>query len=400
MARPNNTNKRVFYATQAVAVGDEGATGVIDSWSGGTVINGNDNVMIAHGIQSIGVSTNFNLEQLFELGQLAIYEFYEDLPEIEITLEKLLDGYSLMYHCGTVAATSPTLTGRSDAKADIRMAIGLDKGSYMATGENSGIAELYCSGMYITNVSYSLGTDGNFTESTTFIGNDKQWLLQTDGDTTGLLLLDSNGVLENTFDSTVFGSDTPAGAQNSVLRRQNVVIGSNGATYGSTTFKTQVPDIIESQSPTGALPNTVFITETGGPYLQSLSMSVDLAREDINQLGVKSPYHRYVNFPVDVTCDIEVMATAGDNVDAVSTGVSNGKNLRNHGIMIVLDDSTVFQLGRRNKLSSISYGGGDAGGGSATITYSFINSNEFAVLHSGDPINMTANNYFVDWYPV
>lgn len=400
MARPNNTNKRVFYATQAVAVGDAAATGVIDSWSGGAVINGSGNVMIAHGIQSIGVSTNFNLEQLFELGQLAVYEFYEDLPEIEITLEKLLDGYSLMYHCGTIAATSPTLVGRSDAKADIRMAIGLDKGAYMATGVNSGVAELYCSGMYITNVSYSLGTDGNFTESTTFIGNDKKWLLENDSDTTGILLLNANGVLSGVFDSTVFGADTPAGAQNSVLRRQNVVIGTDGATYGSNTFKTQVPDILESQSPTGELPNSVYITETGGPFLQSLSMSVDLAREDINQLGVKSPYHRYVNFPVDVTCDLEVTATAGDNVDAVSTGVSNGKNLSNHGIMIVLDDSTVFQLGRKNKLSSISYGGGDAGGGSATITYSFVNSNEFAVLHSGDPITMTTDNYFIDHYPV
>ena len=399
MARPNNTNKRVFYATQAVAVGDNAATNVIDSWSGGNVIDGSGKVMIAHGIQSIGVSTNFNLEQIFELGQLAVYEFYEDLPEIEITLEKVLDGYSLMYHCGTVSATSPTLVGRSDAKADIRMAIGLDKGSYMANGINSGIAELYCSGMYITNVSYSLGTDGNFTESTTFVGNDKKWLLETDGDTTGLLLLDSNGTLTGVFDSTVFGADTPAGAQNSVLRRQNVVIGNQGVTYGTGVFKTQVPDILEGGL-SGALPNSVYITETGGPFLQSLSMSVDLAREDINQLGVKSPYHRYVNFPVDVTCDLEVMATAGDNVDAVSTGVSNGKNLSNHGIMIVLDDSTVFQLGRKNKLSSISYGGGDAGGGSATITYSFINSNEFAVLHSGDPMNMTANNYFNDWYPV
>ncbi len=399
MARPNNTNKRVFYATQAVAVGDNAATNVIDSWSGGTVIDGSGKVMIAHGIQSIGVSTNFNLEQIFELGQLAVYEFYEDLPEIEITLEKVLDGYSLMYHCGTVSATSPTLVGRSDAKADIRMAIGLDKGSYMANGVNSGIAELYCSGMYITNVSYSLGTDGNFTESTTFVGNDKKWLLENDGDTTGLLLLDGNGTLTGVFDSTVFGADTPAGAQNSVLRRQNVVIGSGGATYGTGVFRTHVPDILEGGL-TGDLPNSVYITETGGPFLQSLSMSVDLAREDINQLGVKSPYHRYVNFPVDVTCDLEVMATAGDNVDAVSTGVSNGKNLSNHGIMIVLDDSTVFQLGRKNKLSSISYGGGDAGGGSATITYSFINSNEFAVLHSGDPITMTADNYFNDWYTV
>jgi len=398
MARPNNTNKRVFYATQAVAVGDNAATSVIDSWSGGSVIDGGGKLMIAHGIQSIGVSTNFNLEQIFELGQLAVYEFYEELPEIEITLEKVLDGYSLMYHCGTVSATSPTLVGRGDAKADVRMAIGLDSNSYMANGVNSGIAELYCSGMYITNVSYSLGTDGNFTESTTFIGNDKEWLLENDSDTNGLLLLDSNGTLAAAFASDVFGADTPAGAQNSVLRRQNVVIGTQGATYGTGVFKTQVPDILGGTA--GDLPNSVYITESGGPYLQSFSMSVDLAREDINQLGVKSPYHRYVNFPVDVTCDLEVMATAGDNVDAVATGVSNGKNLSNHGIMIVLDDSTVFQLGRKNKLSSISYGGGDAGGGSTTITYSFINSNEFAVLHSGDPINMTANNYFIDHYSV
>jgi hypothetical protein len=399
MARPNNTNKRVFYATQAVAVGDNAATGIIDSWSNGSVIDGSGKVMIAHGIQSIGVSTNFNLEQIFELGQLAVYEFYEELPEIEITLEKVLDGYSLMYHCGTVGATSPTLVGRADAKADVRMAIGLDSNSYMTNGVNSGVAELYCSGMYITNVSYSLGTDGNFTESTTFIGNDKEWLLENDSDTNGLLLLDSNGTLAAAFASDVFGADTPAGAQNSVLRRQNVVIGSTGATYGTGVFKTQVPNILEGGS-TGELPNSVYITESGGPYLQSFSMSVDLAREDINQLGVKSPYHRYVNFPVDVTCDLEVTATAGDNVDAVATGVSNGKNLSDHGIMIVLDDSTVFQLGRKNKLSSISYGGGDAGGGSATITYSFINSNEFAVLHSGDPINMTTNDYFIDHYTV
>ena len=50
MARPNNTNKRVFYATQAVAVGDNAATSVIDSWSGGNVINGSGNLMTAHGI--------------------------------------------------------------------------------------------------------------------------------------------------------------------------------------------------------------------------------------------------------------------------------------------------------------------------------------------------------------
>ena len=35
MAYPTNTNKRVFYATQAVAVGDIGATSLVDSWQPG-----------------------------------------------------------------------------------------------------------------------------------------------------------------------------------------------------------------------------------------------------------------------------------------------------------------------------------------------------------------------------
>jgi hypothetical protein len=57
-----------------------------------------------------------------------------------------------------------------------------------------------------------------------------------------------------------------------------------------------------------------------------------------------------------------------------------------------------MQLGKKNKLTSVSYGGGDAGGGNATITYSFTNSNDFVILHSGDPIALTAGNYFKNWF--
>jgi hypothetical protein len=203
---------------------------------------GTGNVMIAHGLQSIGITTNFNLEQIFELGQLSLYENYEEVPDIEVTFEKVLDGYSLMYHLGTVQATSPTLTGRANARADVRMAVGFDTKDYMSVGVNSGVAELYCSGMYISSVSYTLGTDGNFTESTTFIGNDKQWL--TGSDSGVALLTNNNGVLNSALSSGVFGSDAPVGVDNSVLRRQNLVIGSSGASYGSGNFKTEVPNIL------------------------------------------------------------------------------------------------------------------------------------------------------------
>jgi hypothetical protein len=401
MAYATNTNNRIFYATQAVAIGDMASTGVQDSYLGdGNPVTGNGKVMIAHGLQSIGVTTNFNLEQIFELGQLSLYENYEEVPEIEVTFEKVLDGYSLVYHLGTVDAASPTLTGRANARADIRMVVGLDTADYMATGVNSGVAELYCSGMYVSSVSYSLSTDGNFTESTTFVGNDKQWFSGNEGNG---LLTSNPGLLNEVFDGDVFGDDAPVGVGNSVLRRQNLVTGSGGLTLNSVDFKTLVPDIIEGGTANSDAGYTgcKTISENSGPYIQSASVSCDLGRENIQQLGKKAPYFRYVSFPVDVTCDIEVTATAGDNVDAfeegyatAANGVAVGKNLKNHSIQFVLDDTTVLQLGNKNKLTSISYGGGDAGGGNATITYSFTNSNDFVVLHSGDPASIDVGDYW------
>lgn len=399
MPRATNNNKRVFYATQAVAIGDMGAASVKDSWKpadGGTDFIGTGNLMIAHGLQSAGITTNFNLEQIFELGQLSLYENYEEVPDIEVTFEKVLDGYSLMYHLGTPSATSPTLTGRANARTDVRMAVGVDTNEYMATGVNSGVAELYCSGMYISSVSYTLGTDGNFTESTTFVGNNKDWL--TTSDTGGLLTSDANGSLIAALSTGVFGSDAPKGPGNSVLRRNSLVIGSGFIPLGSGSFRTEVPNILEGGS-AGTLTNSKFIGSTTGPFIQSISISCDLSRENIQQLGKKAPYYRYVSFPVDVTCDIEVTATAGDNVDALEEGnASTGKNLSNHSIMLVLSDSTVFQLGNKNKLTSVSYGGGDAGGGNATITYSFTNSNDLVVLHSGDPMVMSSSAYWKNWF--
>ena len=406
MAYPNNPNNRVFYATQGVAVGDINATSVIDSYVGdGSVIDGDGKIMIAHGLQSVGITTNFNLEQIFELGQLSLYENLEEVPDIEVTFEKLLDGYSLIYHLGTVDATNPTLTGRANARADVRMVVGYDtETSIQAGGANSGIAELYCSGMYISSVAYNLSTDGTFTESTTFVGNDKQWLTGSD---TGGLLADADGVIDSAFANKVFGNDAPVSDDNSVLRRQNVVIGSTGKDLGAsgTTFRTVVPNFIEGANTvgtgvagyggTGLSTNASYISTDAGPYLNSVSISVDLGREDIQQLGKKAPYFRYVSFPVDVTCDIEVTAVGGDNIDAAE----EANNLSNHSIQFVLDDSTVIQLGNKNKVTSVSYGGGDAGGGNATITYSMTNSNDLSVMHSGDPMNDLASaEYFKDWF--
>jgi hypothetical protein len=401
MAFNTSSNKRVFYATQGVAIGDMGATGVKDAWgtsNGGTFV-GSGNMIIMHGLQSVGVNTNFSLEAVQELGQLSIYENVEDVPDIEATMERVLDGYTLAYHAATITASDPTLSGRANARADLRMIIGLDTDSAVTSGDSLA-AELYCSGMYWSSCSISLPTDGNFTESLTLVGNNKKWITSTGG---AGILLGAGGVVNSVF---AFGDDSPDSPDSGVLRRNNFLTGSGVVTRGGNGFVTVLPSFITGISNNGSTITSANgyasfkncgTVNTDNVHVQSISFSVDAGREAINQLGTYAPYYRYVNFPVQVSTEISVIAVGGDNIDAVEN-VPAGGNLSNHTIQVCLDDSTVIQVGNKNKLTSISYGGGDAGGGNAEITYSMQNNNDFVVLHSGDPMGLEAGSYFKYWF--
>ena len=59
------SNNRVFYACQAVAICKMGHVP-----SGGASAN----VAFIKGVQSVGISTNFSLDQAFELGQVEIFQ--------------------------------------------------------------------------------------------------------------------------------------------------------------------------------------------------------------------------------------------------------------------------------------------------------------------------------------
>ena len=397
MAAVSNNNTRVFYATQGVTIGGRGnVADPIDSWSAGAC-NQTGASTIVHGLQSVGVDTNFNLEQAFELGQLSLYENIEDIPDISVSMQKFLDGYSLLYHLGAsftetahasdnteLAVTKTTLSGRADTRADIRMVVNATTEEAVTSGD-AAVSELYCSGMYISSVSYTIPTDGTCTEDVTFVGNNKKWIVDPLLGSDNVLLANDSGVVDS-FGS-IFGSDEPNAPGNHVLRREDVVTTASGVSGGAGIYSTVVPDIIAGVA-TGAtigtrLTENAGLVNTDNVHLNSFSCSTDLGREQINQLGTRTPYNRYVTFPTEVTSTIEVTATAGDNVDAVETARTN---LSNHEICVVLSDSTILHLGKKNKLASITYGGGDAGGGNATITYNFSNFNDLVVLHSGDPI--------------
>ena len=366
-------NKRIYYAVQQVGLKADGDTGVFTE---------------IHGGQSAGMSTNFNLNQVFELGQLSIYENIEDLPDVEVSLNKVLDGYPLIYHLATTDATDPTLAGRSNAKSILGLAIFGDTQS-AAEGSPDSVCEV--SGVFTSSLSYNFPLDDNMNEDLTLVGNNKVW--KNDPKVTNPAVQ----AIDPTFAGAFDGTDSPIG-YGGVNRRENLILAYDG--NEGVDLNGMVADVNAT-----ILPPDVFGISTSGTneksngqdydtHLSSITVSTDLGREEINELGRKGPYHRVVTFPVEVTCDIEVTSTSGDMVSAMEQGIygtgsadgcESGSNLLERTIRIATCEGTRLYLGIKNKLSSVNYSGGDAGGGNVTVTYSFTTFNDLTVMHSGDP---------------
>jgi len=370
-------NNRIFYACQAVGLKPMG--------------NPTGDYKVAHGVQSVGVTTNFNLEQAFELGQIQIYENIEGLPDVECTMEKVIDGYPLLYHLASQDAISAGLVGRSKRRADVALGIFSDEqdsvndGGGAKTGETQTL--VFMSGMYINSISYTVPVDGNATESVTLVGNHKEWF-SADASAAEYVSYKKFKVPNNTFGDGDGSADFPKaydGKKGGVQRRENVVLSKS----------------IMPRSMFGNLDGNVLGAEgqgnavsAGTPllHIQNFSTSTDFGREDILEFGRKAPYVRTPTFPIEVSTELEAIAVSGDFVGAYETGDpalfgtnASGDNTQEEQIVLALKGGTAFDLGTSNRLSSVSYGGGDATGGNATLTYSYTNFNELTVVDSGDP---------------
>lgn len=366
-------NNRVYYAIQAAAMGRTPAA--------------------VRGLQSVGVTTNFNLEQVFELGQQAIYQNVEGIPDVEVTLNKVLDGSKSLYvfatesssglgaNSGALAAENPTLAGRSNARTDLYLGVFKDT----LTSAKSGYpdAVMACSGLYVSSISYTFPVDGNFTEDLTLVGNSKIW-------SAGSAL----NVIHNVFGTFATNNDEPD-ALTGVQRRQHL-------NMPNCRFPAQIPGITS-----GGLNE---VTTGGSGYkvhFQNITVSTDLGREPMFELGTMAAFHRYVTFPVEVTSEFEVLGGAsGDAISAsesgyyiAASGISNTLssdlpglsssgctaryNLRDNSIYLETCEGTKIWLGHKNKLTSVNYTGGDTGGGNVSITYSFQTFNDFTVASNG-----------------
>lgn len=320
-------SNRVYYAVQRATLTRCTALGVT-SITGADAETTTYPAVASSMIQSVGVSTSLDYEQIFELGRLQIFQNVEGIPSVEITVERALAinhkqaAIDATYAEGTMwhlAGNSTTAAGSQRFNLDMQTAA--DEGTLTSEGF------VKCTGLYMSNYTLNFNLEGASTESATFVGNDIKW---STGSISEVSSLSSSAAIQSYTSSP--------DANSGVLDRRTFTGG------------------------------TVGISK-----LQSATFSVSMDREDLLQLGDKTPYFRAATFPVETTLELEYLATKDANgytidENALNSGCDVGAGLSS-GDHIKAGNRT-FKFGSMNWTGS-SYSGGDAGGGNATISFNY-----------------------------
>ena len=432
-------NNRVYWPIEQVAIKANSLTAASGSvapvnsrqYITGALASGVNEVFsrweVPRGLQSAGMTTTFNLEQVFQIGQVEIYENSERQPDIEMTLSKAIDGSKPLFFMITDPSQANDIVARtSNYKVDIAMEIYPDS-QFRATGRP--ISIVTASGMVVSNISYTFPIDGFVTEDVTLVGNDKVWgsFINISGQSLGnggtepLINFGNDQLGQNPnapkgLPSGVFGHDgvtstlVEGGAfelaggtdvngviivGSGIQRREEVdlrrsvlprdipgvkafVSSGINAAYVNGGFGSQGPGTASALTQTIGDANTDYIQE----HIQTITVSVDLGRDDIFELGSKRPFAKVVSFPVEVTAAIEVITAQGDLVDATSAIDCGPDNTTaSNTIIIRTCDGMQVDLGDGMRLQGVDVGGGDAGGDNMTVTYNFVGYNVFNVSH-------------------
>lgn len=318
------------------------------------------------GIQSASDSFDLPAEYLLEWGQVGLYEAVDGIADVTFDAEKLIDGGTPLYLLATEGSTAASLTARSERRCVLAVGVYPSDADYVS-GTPTRVVEY--SGQQVTNVSYNFNTDGPFTESVSFLGNYAKWT--TAGATYGTI----------PTNPTSSGQDVPPAAtacSGGVQFKENMRF---TGTY-PTLLPTFIPGITSSGTMTmsGACPVVP---------VQSITVSVDLSRDTVPQLGCKTPYARLAQFPVDVTTEIEILSQSGHGLEITETGAilvgCEYTNAPSSRLRYATDSGLTIDLGSKNKLTSVTQTYGDTGGSNATYTLSFTNKSVMSVFHVNDP---------------
>jgi len=433
------TNNRVFWAIEQLALkanSSPATSGVAAfnarNYATGAIASGVNEVgalwEVPRGVQSAGMSTKFNLQQVFQLGQIELYEYSERQPDIEMTISKCVDGTKPLFLMVTDPAGTDITSKTANFRVDVAFQIFPDT-KFRATGKPVSICT--GSGMYLSNISYTYPIDGFVTEDITLVGNDKIWgsFINVSGVTAGnggteqLLSFPTPGFNGNVDPnaptggpSGVFGHDgntsplveggafeTAGGADrfgvivvgSGVARREEVDISHSilprdipgiitpnisgiNAAYINGGFGSQGPGTASAFTQLIADSNTDYIAE----HIQTITVSFSIARKDIFELGSKRPFVKVPEYPLEATASIAVITAQGDLVDATSQIDCGPDNTRESNTIIIRTcDGLQVDLGDSNRLTGVEVAGGEAGGDNMTVTYNYSSFNNFYVSH-------------------
>lgn len=272
------------------------------------------------GVQSVGLNTNFAFDQVFQLGQIEIYENLEGIPDVEISIERVLDGNTGNMYSMFGASLATIAASRQDAEISV-----YDDSFQPAAGGAIGVAgsataSVKCTGLYLSNYSVNFNLEGPSTESITLVGNAIDW-------------------------STPITHSMSVDTDGPVVQRKDVIVNSAPA----------------------------------GSEFQSVTYSIDFGREDLLNLGSKNPYFRAASFPVEATA--EFVYNANDtSVQAYSFTQANNADVtleETYTVTATAGTKThIFSIPDA-RVTGVQFGGGDAGGGNATVTYNCVAYNSF-----------------------
>lgn len=275
-------NKRIFYASQAIHLQPVTTGNAHDYRKPSDYIKYGSWVQ-PRGLQSAGITTNFNTEPVSQLGTLKIYSQTETAPEVEVTLSKLIDGTAPLYSICTATpdgsnlkTINKDLIEATNSMVNVRFAVFSDTEPHA-----TGVAEYHtmCSGMYLSSIGYNFTVEGNATEEVTLVGTNKTWL--KGGNVPG-----QASSLDTDDNATPYGSGT-----NFLARRQYVAItgGTVSAPNRDSEGKLSAPENIAfCVLPTGTKGGLPIVGATAAerkPIIQTISINASLNRENINELG-------------------------------------------------------------------------------------------------------------------
>lgn len=344
---------RIYYGNQGLYVKPVTETGVYS---------------FVHGVQSCTDTFNINTQTVNEWGQIEPYETIELTPEGTVQVERVLDGCAPLYCLATEGAPNASLAGRQDIVSVLAISIYDSAGTYVS-GVPTRVVEF--SGLTVNSIGYSFTTDGPFTESVGFIGNYR---------------LPATTASYGTFPSnpTTSGTDEPCAltsCSGGVQVKENIVFTGN--------YPTLLPTDIAGVSSSGTVS---LVNGCPSVPIQSISINAELNRETVNELGCRGAYARYVNFPVDVTCEIVVLSQSGDTVSITELGTFDGCDYSNappQRIRVATTDGLIVDLGDKVKLTSVNSQWGSADGGNTTYTLTYTGKSIMSVFHPNDPSNLT-----------